>query len=183
MTILAPTQDRLAATAPAPARMGSRPGTGPAGPAGRRPPTAPPAAHGERVLHMAAAFVALFLEVESGRRPRAHLRAFMTPMLYARLSAVWVLGGSPGTVLTVRVAARGPRTCDLVAIVRRDRRVGAISIGLVRIGQRWLVDAVARPEDGVLPPPPYPVPQDEPDSEDEELPPIALRAAPAGADW
>lgn len=185
MTTLPLTPD-VAPRSPASRRGPAGPGTGPAGPAGRRPRHPRPAGGrpDDRLLAMTSAFMTLFLEVEAGRRPRAQLRGVMTPMLYARLSDIWVRGGTVGRVVAVRTAARGARTCDLVAIVQRGPCWGAVSVGLVRVGRRWLVDAIARPEDGVLPPPPYPVPQEEPDDDEDELPPVARPdTPPASRDW
>jgi hypothetical protein len=133
---------------------------------------------------MATGFVALFLEVEAGRRPRAQLRPFMTPMLYAQLAEVWVRTGTPGTVVAVRVAAHDASRGDAVAIVRRGHRYGSIGVGVVRTRAGWVVDVVARPEDGALPPPAYPVPTEEPDDSADELPPLPIAAAAASAgDW
>jgi hypothetical protein len=162
------------------------PGTGPAGPAGRRPPGQGGAARdaGARLRSMTSGFVGLFLEVEAGRRPRAQLRPLMTPMLYARLAEIWVRGGTPGVVESVRVAAQAGDRADVVAIVRRGHRWGAVSVGVVRTASGWLVDTVARPEDGSLPPPAYPVPCEEPSDDVEELPPLPVAATPAVAgDW
>lgn len=162
-------------------------GAHPAGPAGTRPrsrsdaaaPASPP-----RVATLARGFVSLFLEVESGRRPRAQLAPLMTPMLYARLSEVWVRGGCPGSVLSVRVTGEGPSGVDLVALVRRGARCGAVSLRLVRSSRGWLVDDVALPEHGPLPLPAYPVPIDEPDEDDLALVP-RVDAGPreAAPDW
>ena len=156
-----------------PARPG--PGRGPAGPAGRHPrPSARPRA--ARLVALTSGFVSLFLEVEAGRRPRAHLKPVMTPMLYARLSEIWVRGGEPGNVVSVRVLSRNEASCDLIAVVRRGTRWGAVGVNLQRSGDRWVVAVIARPEDRELPPPPYPVPADDPDEPDDVLPPVVLRA-------
>ena len=176
-------------TARASARLrppGPGPGTGPTGPAGRRPPVPGRGARDprERLAVMTHGFVSLFLEVEAGRRPRTHLRPFMTPMLYARLAEIWVRGGTPGTVESVRVAGRAADHVDAVVIVRRGQRWGAIGVRVVRTAAGWLVDTVARPEDGELPPPAYPVPTEEPDDGAEELPPLPVAATPSLAgDW
>lgn len=145
-------------------------GTRPAGPAGTGPRSrgdsgeqAPEA----RVRAMVRGFVTLFLEVEAGRRPRGHLAALLTPMLYARLSDVWVRGGAPGRVLRVAVTGRCGDGVDLVALVQRGPRCTAIALHLVRGARGWLVDDLALPECGPLPLPAYPVAPD--DDEDDEL--------------
>lgn len=137
---------------------------------------------------MARGFTALFLEVEAGRRPRAHLTPFLSPMLYARLTNVRVLTGAPGDVLLVRVVSLAAGGCDVVAVVRRGRRCGAISLRMVRTPAGWVVDEIAMPEFGPLPPPPYPVPASEPDETDDmSLIPLPVRdpAAAGGSrtDW
>lgn len=173
-------------------------GSRPAGPAGTRPSpargdnnTAPPlpdagfppgsgAATAVRLLGMARGFAELFLEVEAGRRPRRQLAPLLTPMLYARLTDVWVRGGIPGHVVTVTLLSREAAHCDLLVLVRRGTRHGALSLRLIRVpGRGWLVDVVARPEDRQLPPPAYPVAT--PDTDDDELA-IPSVAAPS-SDW
>lgn len=182
----------LPSTPPAPTRSMRPPGpagSAPAGPAGTHPsgrgdgarPAQP------RLLALAEGFVTLFLEVEAGRRPRAHLAGVMTPMLYARLSDVWVCGGAPGTVLGVRVTGSGRGGVDLIAIVRRGSRCGAIALHMVVTKRGWLVDDVALPEHGPLPLPPYPVPTDTDDEDDDlaAVPPVAAprHAVSASGDW
>ena len=161
---------RRSATGPA--------GERPSGPAGTRPrmrgdATAP--AGGDRLARMARGFVTLFLEVEAGRRPRSHLAPLLTPMLYARLCEVWVRGGAPGTVVTVRVAGRSADGVDVVAMVRRGGRYGAVALQLVASKRGWLVGDVALPEHGPLPLPAYPVPLDD-DDEDADPVPLPLAA-------
>lgn len=183
----------LPSTTPAPARPARPPGpsgAAPAGPAGTHPSGRGDGARAgrPRLLALAEGFVALFLEVEAGRRPRAHLAGVMTPMLYARLSDVWVCGGAPGSVLGVRVTGSGPDGVDLVAIVRRGSRCGAIALHMVATKRGWLVDDVALPEHGPLPHPPYPVPTDEDDEGNElaAVPPVARprnAVGAASADW
>ena len=180
-TVLATTRTSTRLRPPAPG-----PGTGPAGPAGRRPPARGRAARDprKRLTAMTHGFVGLFLEAEAGRRPRAQLRPLMTPMLYARLAEVWVRPGTPGTVVSVCVAQHTADRADAVAVVRRGPRWGAIGVGLVRTASGWLVDTVARPEDGSLPPPAYPVPADEGDDGADELPPLPVATAPSlPHDW
>ena len=162
-------------------------GAHPAGPAGTRPRSrieAPQAAPGPRIATLARGFVTLFLEVESGRRPRAQLAPLMTPMLYARLSEVWVRGGAPGSVLSVQVAASGAAGADVVALVRRGARCGAVALRLVRSPRGWLVDEVALPEHGPLPLPAYPVPAEEREEDDLALiPGVELTPSAVGGDW
>lgn len=155
-------------------------GTAPAGPAGTHPDgrTDPARAPQPRVVALAEGFVTLFLEVEAGRRPRSHLAGVMTPMLYARLSEVWVCGGPPGCVLGVRVTGSSPAAVDLVALVRRGGRCGAIALHMVVTSRGWLVDEVALPEHGPLPLPPYPVPGEENDDEPVVVPSV-VAAGPA----
>jgi hypothetical protein len=159
-----------------PLRAAGPAGERPAGPAGTHP-AGRGGGHGPqpRLVALAEGFVSLFLEVEAGRRPRAHLAGVMTPMLYARLSEVWVCGGAPGTVLGVRVTGSGPRGVDLLAIVRRGRRCGAIALHMVLTKRGWLIDDVALPEHGPLPLPPYPVPlDDDHDVDDGALVPVVV---------
>lgn len=181
----------------APPQVHGTAGSRPAGPAGTRPAagraiTRPPigpttwTAPGSRqhVEALARDFAVLFLEVESGRRPRRHLAKVMTPMLYARLSDTWVRGGCPGDVVRVTLLARERAHCDLIAIVRRGKRCGALSLRLLRVpGRGWLVDVVARPEDGELPPPAYPVLPDHSDDEADVIPPVTADAYAAPPDW
>ena len=148
-------------------------GTAPDGGAGRRPgnpapagPPAPARPSDGRLLGLASAYAALFLEVEAGRRPRRHLEPVMNPRLAARLAPVWVRGGPPGSVLRVSGCRTEAGHFDAVAVVRRCRRVGALCLRLVWTPAGWRVQEAARPEDGILPDPPVPVPLDEPDSFD-----------------
>lgn len=155
-----------AATMPAAPPQAGPAGVRPAGAAGTRPANRSDSrrpAPADRIGSMASGFVSLFLEVEAGCRPRAQLAPLMTPMLYARLSDVWVCGGAPGSVLLARVASQTDTACDVVVIVRRGQRCGAIGLRLTATRRGWLVDDIALPERGPLPLPPYPVPADEPD--------------------
>ena len=168
-------------------------GTRPAGPAGTRPawsrggadtaPASPSGGGATRLVAMVRDFTTLFLEVEAGRRPRRQLAGLLTPMLYARLTDIWVRGGTPGHVVTVTLLSREATHADLVARVRRGDRHGALSLRLVRVpGRGWLVDVVARPEDGHLPAPAYPVVADDGESDLFDIPDVT--AAPAAPpDW
>ncbi len=175
----------------APRRPAAGPaGLRPSGPAGTRPGGRSDAARPslrQRLEAMAAGYTALFLEVEAGRRPRGQLARLMTPMLYARLSDVWVRPGTPGTLVRVHVAEVTGDRCDAVAIVRRAHRCGAISLRLVRTRRGWLVEDLAMPERGPLPLPPYPVPLDDSDDGDDLLvvPSPARAGAPStpAPDW
>ena len=178
-------------------------GMRPAGPAGTRPATGRPGNTGPATVPSAPAawpagrrvpddhlvaitrnFVVLFLEVEAGCRPRAQLAKLLTPMLYARLTDIWVRGGCPGQVITVSLLDRAPAHCDLIAIVRRGRRCGALSLRLLRVpGRGWLVDVIARQEDGHLPPPAYPVLADPTGEEPPEIPPVTADAYRPQPDW
>ena len=147
---------------------------GPAGPAGRRPAgratdtSRPPRRLPDpRVVGAALAtqFAALFCEVEAGLRPRRHLEALMSPLLFARVGQAWVRGGTLGVVMRVHGDAITPTVYEGVAVVRRGDRVGALALRLVNRNGRWRVEDLARPEDGPLPPAPFPVS----DSDDDDL--------------
>ena len=145
------------------AAAGGAAGTRPAGPAGTRPGTRS-GTRTDSCAVLAARFAALFCEVEAGRRPRRHLAPVMAPLLYARVLDSWVRGGEPGVVLRV---GGGPVSADVyeaVAVVRRGERIGAIAIRLVHRRGGWRVEDLARPEDGPLPPSPYPVLDDDDDA-------------------
>lgn len=171
-------------TKPETAELGGPPGrppaSGPVGPAGRRPRPGGPAAGARagrsapvrqpgaaaRALSVAQrnpdtlahAFAHLYLEVESGRRPAQQLARLMDPVLHARLESCWVrLGRPPGTVRRVRTTMVHGNRIDAVAVVQRGRRAGAIMLTMHRLDGRWCVTYAARPEDGPLPPPPFPV--------------------------
>ena len=151
-----------------PATPGGPAGNGPEGPAGTRPSVRvaarPPA---DRFATMVRGFVELFLEVEAGRRPRAHLAPLLTPMLRARLCDVWVQGGIPGTVLNVHVVRQTSTVVDALVMVRRTERCGVVSLRLIRTRRGWLVDEVALPERGPLPLPAYPIAADDDDPDDD----------------
>lgn len=177
---------------PAPLRGGPA-GARPAGPAGIRPAggagSHPGRGRGEpdalsTMAHrrrLATAFVELFLEVEAGCRPSRHLAPLLAPMLYARLTRVWYRGGRPGQVISVSVIGDGPDGFDAIAVVRRGARSGAVSLRVARSGDRWRVAELARPEDGALPAPAYPVVLNDGEDDDAEIPTVILRgAAPVG---
>lgn len=142
-----------------------RGGTHPEGPAGRRPTPRRDAGGrtpGRRsVGDLAEAFARVYLEVECGRRPSTQALPLLDRRLAAQLEQVWVRPGPPGRVL----ALTGTRTCadayEAVAVVRRGARVGALAIRLERRRGRWRVTVATRPEDGPLPEPAYPIPDEE----------------------
>lgn len=118
----------------------------------------------QRLPRMARAFTVLFLEIEAGLRPRRHVRRLMCPVLYARLSDVWIKpGGEVARVLSLHGQRDAPGIYDVVATVDRGSRVTAVAFRLRRGAGGWSVEDLVRPEDGDLPDPAYPVPRDEPD--------------------
>ncbi|MBA2730968.1 MAG: hypothetical protein H0U48_09500 [Euzebyaceae bacterium] len=159
-------------TLPAPAAASRRrpdgaAGPGPSGGAGRRPPSLGPTPAGPRGRQslplLAAAFATLYCEFEAGRRPRRHLTSMATPLLVARLAAASVRPSTPATVARVLVVPVESDTAEAVVVVRRGERYTALALRLVRTGDGWRIDDVARPELGGLPPPPFPMPADEED--------------------
>lgn len=117
-----------------------------------------------RLTRMARAFAVLFCEAEAGARPRRHVQRLMTPLLVARLTDVWL---KPTVrvpqVLRVHGRRSAPGIYDAVALLDRGSRITALSFRIRRTSHGWRVDDLVRPEDGPLPEPAYPVPQDEPD--------------------
>lgn len=152
-------------------RVSPTPRRGPAGgPAGSRPegaagvrPRTRATGRTDHCAVLAARFAALFCEVEAGRRPRRHLAPVMAPLLYARVVDSWIRGGEPGVVIRVGGGAVTPHVYEAVAVVRRGERIGAIAIRLVHRRSGWRVEDLARPEDGPLPPSPYPILDEEDD--------------------
>lgn len=119
----------------------------------------------QRLPRMARAFATLFLEVEAGLRPRKQLRNLMCPVLYARLEEAWIRddGEPPARLLNVLAGWDVPGCYDVVCTVSRGGRITALAFRLRRGVDGWKVDDLARPEDGPLPDPAYPVPTNEPD--------------------
>ena len=154
-----------AASAPVPPTAALRgPRSRPPRPAARtavrqlRPPT--PSA---RLAEMARAFAVLFLEVEAGARPRWQLRPLMTPVLFARVSRVWVRPHlSPGRLGRILGDQPVEGRYEAVATVHRPGRSSALAFRLQAGPGGWRVDDLARPEDGPLPDPPAPWPDDDP---------------------
>jgi hypothetical protein len=160
-------------TLPAPAAASRRgpdgsAGPGPSGGAGRRPPSLGATAAGPRgrqsLSLLAAAFATLYCEVDAGRRPRRHLTSMATPLLMARLAAAPVRPSTPATVARVLVVPVAAGTAEAVVVVRRGQRYTALALRLLRTGDGWRIDDVARPERGRLPPTPFPLPDDEDES-------------------
>jgi len=111
---------------------------------------------------MAKQFAALFCEVEAGHRPRRQLAPLMSPLLYARVFDLWIRRNRVApVVVSVRGAAVSATVYEAVVLVRRGDRVGALALRLVQRHGRWRVEDLARPEDGPLPPAPFPVLDDE----------------------
>lgn len=158
-----------------PIRPAGPAGPGPAGPAGTRPERARGGARGprrgeRRVAGLVAGlqeFVALYAEVECGRRGHVQLVDMMTPALYAQLARRWVKGGVQAQVMSIRGVRTMPDRFDAVAILRRGDRWGALALSLQRSGGRWTVATAVCPEDGPLPPPPNLPAPDEEDDEQE----------------
>lgn len=143
---------------------------GPRGPAGRRPagPPRPPEETGPAapvglagrgpagsrrpveeaaLLALARRFAALYLEVEAGRREGRQLAGLVTPRLALRLSRPAVTRRGAGRIHSVGGFRSRADRFDAVAVVGRGPRYGALSIRLVRVRDRWLVDQAGRPED------------------------------------
>lgn len=96
---------------------------------------------------VAVAFVRLYLEVECGRRPAAQLAGVMTPRAYAQLCVRGRPSGPLGRIRSVRGVGSGPDRHDVVVLVERGPRVGAIALQLGRQGPGWVVLEALRPED------------------------------------
>jgi hypothetical protein len=129
-----------------------------------RPPRTPREPLDQRLPKMARAFSMLFCEIEAGVRPRRHLQRLMGASLFARLSEVWVRPATDvAQVLTVHGTRTAPGIYDVVALLDRGKRVTALAFCIRRTSAGWRVVEVIRPEEGPLPDPPYPLPQDEPD--------------------
>lgn len=154
---------RTTGTATARPDPAGRAGSRPTGPAGTRPGRGRGRPGGAprrpvRLQDLAATFALLYLEVESGRRPPRQVVRLMDPRLAAQLERIWVRPGEPGQVVSVTGQRTGPASYEAVAVVRRGRRCGALALRLARRGGRWVVAEAIRPEDGVLPDPPFSFP-------------------------
>lgn len=126
---------------------GAPAGTGPAGPAGRRPAAAPRRRSTDReVDRLAHAVALLWLEVESGRRRPAAVAPLLDHDLWHRLRDRWVRGGPPGRLVRLLVSRHSTSLCDVVAVVARDDRTGAITFRLRRRPDGWCVEDAGLPE-------------------------------------
>lgn len=104
-------------------------------------------------LALAVAFVQLFCEVESGRRPRATVTPLMTERLAAQLAPFWVRDGRMRRPGAARGGYTAPDVYEAVVVTHgRDRR-GAVAVRLERRASGWRVTEAGRPEDGPLPEP------------------------------
>lgn len=123
-------------------------GVGPAGPADRRPPgrVRRPCSGDDDLLRLARGVARAWLELEAGRRGHRQLAA-LAP------GAPGGAGPAPGPRSPVGSVTKvvGVRTAadrfDVVAIVRRGDRVGALAFRLRCRRGRWVVVASGRPED------------------------------------
>jgi hypothetical protein len=140
-----------------PARPAGPPGTAPVGPAGRGPGRRSRQRPSRDVRDLARYATRLFCEVEAGWRPRQQLRALATSELYARLWSLPIRPGPPATVVRTWGTSTTVDCYEAVSLVRRPKRFSAIALQLVRRRSVWRVAEIARPEEGPLPPPPFPV--------------------------
>lgn len=150
-----------AGRAPAPPGPARRPT-----PIPRRPRNSQEVAGDERLRALAGAFIVLYLEVEAGRRSRRQVATLMSPVLAATIAPVWVRTSVPRRVVSIRGVRTSADTYEAVAVVRGERRVGAVAVRLARHGTAWRVEDASRPEDGVLPRPLFALPDVEPDAFD-----------------
>ncbi len=137
-----------------PTRPAGRAGARPTGPAGTRPSsntgkgtataqTAPDA----RLVSLAHAVARLWVEVESGRRSPRSVAHLLDHRLYRRLQHRWITGAPPARVRRVHVQAATANQVDVVAVVEREARVGAVALRLRRRHDGWCVEEADRPED------------------------------------
>jgi hypothetical protein len=131
----------------------------------------------EELRRLALGYAQLFLEVESGLRPRRAVEAMMDTRLCERLADHWVRRGPLRTPAAARVVRCGPG-CFEAAVAVRGRRWGALALRLELRGARWRVVEAARPEDGVLPDAAVPLPLGELCAFELVLPPRERRTAP-----
>lgn len=106
-------------------------------------------------------FAQLYLEVESGLRPRRAVEPLLEPRLRAVLADHWVRRGPLRRPGSVRLERCGPDCVEAAIVVRGPQRAGALCVRLERREGRWQVTAAARPEDGVLPEPEHAPPMGE----------------------
>ncbi len=119
----------------------------PSGPAGTRPEGAVAATPQARVSALAQAVVQLWVEVESGRRTPRSVARLLDHGLYRRLQHRWVTGQAPGRVRRVSVQVSSADDVEVVAVVERDGRVGAVALRLRRRHDGWCLEEADRPED------------------------------------
>lgn len=105
----------------------------------------------EDLRRLALAYAQLYLEVESGLRPRHAVEPMMEPRLCAKLKDHWLRPGPLRTPAAVRVQRCGPDCFEAAVSVRGVRRSGALALRLERREGRWRVAEAGRPEDGALP--------------------------------
>ena len=121
-----------------PLAVDQRPSTGHAG---CSPATVP------SLLGLVAGFVAVYLEVEAGDRPRRHLRDLMVSDAYLRIGSRVPGTARPRAVVRLRGRLTTSDRFDAVVLLRDGERVGALAVGLRRTPTGWRVADVARPED------------------------------------
>lgn len=89
----------------------------------------------------------LWLEVESGRRSLALVAPLMDHRLYRRLSRRPLRSGPTGRLVRMLVHHHEPGLVDVVAVVRRGDRAGAVCLRLRHRPDGWCVEELGRPED------------------------------------
>lgn len=98
----------------------------------------------------AAAVATWFVEVQDGRRAPEQLLALLAPPVRARLRQRRGRHPDPARLApVVRTTTQQPTAnrIEAVALVRRQRRVTAITITFERRDGRWLVTELCGPED------------------------------------
>lgn len=98
------------------------------------------------VDRLARAVALLWLEVESGRRTPATVAHLLDHGLWQRLRHRWVRGGPPGRLVRVLVHRKSATLCDVVAVVARGERTGAITFRLCQRDDGWCVVDAGLPE-------------------------------------
>ena len=110
-----------------------------------------PCAKDEELLRLAWAFARVWVELEAGRRAHHQLAPLASPRLRRRLQALPALPGPVGSVAKVLGTRTAPDRFDVVALVRRSPRAGAIAFRLACLQGAWTVVTFCRPEDGQCP--------------------------------
>jgi hypothetical protein len=91
----------------------------------------------------AAAMVRALLEVLSGSRPLAQLRAHCAPDVFAGLEDAPMLGGrGVPHLLTTRVCEPADGVAEVCAVFRRSERVRAMAMRLQGVDGRWRITAL-----------------------------------------